>query len=74
MEIQKVIKLIQKKIKEHEVEMTGCQTSLDAAQMSLTSNNRPDITKIAQLATVKDKMIFHKACKMALEDLLEEVK
>lgn len=70
MQVQEIIK---KKIKEHEQEMTGCQINLDALQTNLTGTKRPDINKIARLATVKDKMLFHKAAKAVLEDLLREI-
>lgn len=73
MQQSKVVEIIKKKIKEHETEMSGCQINLDAAQTSLTGKDRPDIKNIGKLAILKDKMMFHKACKMTLEDLLNEI-
>ena len=73
MQKRQFIEIIKKKVKEHEKEMAGCQINLDAQTMSLTADSKPDITKAAKLAVLKDKMMFHKACKMTLEDLLEEV-
>lgn len=74
METVEILKIIEQKVKEHETQMAACQINLDAIQTSLTDKNKPDIKVLGKLAILKDKMIFHKACKMALEDVLKEIK
>ena len=73
MEVNEILDYIKKVVKEHEVEIVGCQGALDTLQMDLTKEQKPDIKKLSEVAILKDKMIFHKACKAQLEDLLEVI-
>lgn len=70
MEIGEIIK---KRVSEHEVEMVGCQQAVDAILSQLTNKSDRDIVTVNKLGILKDKMLFHKACKMCLEDLLNEI-
>jgi len=74
MEIIKIIDVIKNNIAEHEKELLLVQANMDGKQKNLTSGKTPDITELSKLAVLKDKLLFHKACKMCLEDLLEQVK
>lgn len=69
----KIIKIIKNNIAEHEKELMLVQANMDGKQKNLTSGKSPDIKELSKLAVLKDKLLFHKACKMCLEDLLEQV-
>jgi nucleoid DNA-binding protein len=73
MQKSELINIIRKKVKEHEKEMSGCQINIDALQTSLTTVEEPDTVKLAKLGILNSKMIFHKACKATLEDILDEI-
>ena len=64
-------KIINVKLTEHISETEAIQDELDKLQKKLKENK--DIKIAQQFMILKDKMLFHKACTLALQDVLDEV-
>jgi len=73
MEKSEIIEIINKYIKEHEKELVPTHESILQMQKDLTKKSEHDIVGAGKLMILKDKFNFHKACKMQLEQLLEEI-
>ncbi len=71
MEKNKILEIIDKKLKEHQIEIDGCQNNLLDERGKLRYKSVPEATK---MLIIKDKLMFHKACVLALTELKEEVK
>lgn len=77
---EEIIATINTKITEHTNEIRAAQQALDGI-MSKTTLKPGSVSEAAknsqqniiQLGILKDKIIFHKACKLTLEDLLTEI-
>jgi len=74
----KIKKLIETKINEHQIEITGCVDSLESIQTKMGKVNTkipgPDAMHNAfKLAVLKDKLIFHKAAVAVLKDVLGDI-
>lgn len=69
-----IITLIEKKIKEHEVEVKGATKELASFSGKEGQARNIQIMNASKKLILKDKVIFHKAAMLALHDLLEELK
>lgn len=65
-----ILEILNKKIKEHQIEIDGCQNNLLDGQGKLKYKSVQEATKMLVL---KDKLVFHRACISALVDLKEEL-
>lgn len=70
MEKSKVLEIIDKKIKEHQIEIDGCQNNLLDEKGKLKYKSVPEATK---MLIIKDKLMFHKAASLALIELKNEI-
>ena len=61
--------LIQSKIKEHEYEIKGCGKDL----VSLKGLKPKDAEEAGRLLILKDKIMFHKSCILALQDVEKDL-
>jgi hypothetical protein len=80
MDRDKVLSLIDKKIQEHKYEvdmsnnlMDKYRTDMSTVDVKLTNKNEDLIKDTLKLGVLKDKIIFHKACIAALEDLKQNI-
>lgn len=71
--MNEVVEIINKKIYEHVMEVEATQISLDKAR-DKNANKEPAIETARNMMILKDKLMFHKACAMALADLLVDLK
>lgn len=67
--MEKILNLIQTKIKEHQYEIDGAQKDL----LDLKLKPKDAAIAVKQLV-LKDKILFHKASLLTLENLKEEIK
>ena len=69
--------IIEKKMKEHQFEIDGCNKVLPDLQIEVKraiAKNKHDVPVYAQkVMIIKDKMTFHKACLWTLLDLKQEI-
>lgn len=68
---KKYEKVINKKLTEHILETEATQEELDRLKKQFAEKKETEVG--FKLAVLKDKLIFHKACSMALQDVLDEV-
>lgn len=66
----KIIEAIDKRLKEHKVEIDGVQRDLLDEKGKLKPKS---VEAAAKLLALKDKMLFHKAAILVLEDLKKEI-
>lgn len=66
---------IQKRISEHSFEVKTANDKLEAEKQKITQNKKglPDLQTLNQVGILKDKIVFHKACIMTLNDILETI-
>lgn len=69
--MDKVSQLIDKKIVEHQTEINGAQNELMDKNGQLKTKSVADAAK---LLVLKDKIMFHKAALLVLEELKEDIK
>lgn len=69
MEKNKVIELIDKKIKEHQFEINGAQKDLLDERGKL----KKSVIEASKMLVLKDKMMFHKSAMLVLEELKQEI-
>lgn len=68
-----VNKIIENKIKEHEVELQGSTIECEKLRKELKETTKPDVMVANKLLIMKDKILFHKSCVMVLKDLQAEI-
>lgn len=75
--MEKIILIIENKIKEHRMEIEGCTSALPNLQTQANmaiEKKKHDVAVYGQkIMILKDKMLFHKACVMTLTDLLKDI-
>lgn len=71
MDNKNIVKLINTKIAEHNLEVSGSEEELD--KLKRKNLNKPDITSLGKIGILKDKIIFHRSAIATLQDLLNEV-
>lgn len=64
-----ILIILTKKLEEHIAEVKGANEALEAAKKF----GMKDITSATKLLVLKDKIMFHKACLAALDDLRKEI-
>lgn len=69
MDKKTITQLIDSKTKEHEAEIQACSKDL----IRVHGVKPKDAEEAGKFLIIKDKVIFHKACIMALTDLKEEI-
>jgi hypothetical protein len=71
MDKDQIVTLINTKLAEHKHEMVECAKYVPT-QQDLVKNNR-NVKEAGKLMVIKDKLLFHKACVLLLEDLLKDI-
>lgn len=71
MQTEEVIKLINKRLKEHTDEAEATADAMAVKKEALKGNR--DVNKAGEVMILKDKAMFHRACCLVLEDLLKEI-
>lgn len=66
-QVPEIVTLINRKIREHKVEIEGASIEL------LNMRKDGQIQTAMKHMVLKDKMVFHKACIATLEDLLKDI-
>ena len=67
----KILAIINKKLAEHVNEVDAVQQELEGKREKARENK--DIDSARNLMILKDKMMFHKACSMILQDVLDDI-
>jgi len=62
--------IIKAKLTEHIFETEAVQEAIEKAREKVKDNK--DLVEAQNLMILKDKMMFHKACAMVLQDVLDE--
>lgn len=68
--IPEILAIMNKKIEEHKREVEAASTELE----SLKKGVKPGIENAMKQLVLKDKVLFHKAAGLALNDLKESIK
>ena len=66
-----ILKIINKKLAEHVTEVDAVQQEIEEKRTKAKESK--DIDAARNLMILKDKMMFHKACAMILQDVLDEI-
>lgn len=67
--MEKTLKLIDTKIKEHKIEIDGAQKEL----MDERAKPQKSVVEAAKLLVLKDKAMFHRVAVQVLEDLKKDL-
>lgn len=68
--MEKILSIIEKKISEHQTEINGAQNELLDKNSQLKNKS---VSEAAKLLVLKDKIMFHKAALLVLEDLKKDI-
>jgi hypothetical protein len=74
MQKQTIIDIINTKISEHQVEITGCEKYLQQHKVDMKAGKVVvEGAQIAQVFIMKDKFLFHRAASQVLDDLKKDI-
>lgn len=68
---QEILNLIKNKEVEHKAEIVNCSKALDNLKLQVDANRSIELG--TKYLVVKDKIMFHKACLLTLDDLKKEI-
>lgn len=68
---KKIKNIIKNKLIEHISETEAVQEAIEEARKKVKDNK--DLLEAQNLMILKDKMMFHKACAMVLQDVLDDI-
>jgi len=68
--METLVQIIKNKMTDHIREVEATKTQLEV--LNNTKKDKKDIDLARRIMVLKDKLMFHKACSMVLQDVLDE--